>query len=282
MNTVLNIYKPIGLTPVQLIQKLRITYPEYKDQTIGFAGRLDPLAHGVLLLMIGEETKNRDQYLGLSKTYEFEVLFGVETDTYDALGLLKSRHPRADGDPAIEDSRFLGNDKLEKQIRKFIKNKTGIHSQSYPPYSSKPVDGKPLFQWARENKLSEIIIPEHVIEIYSFNFLNIKNVSCDEIKNRIIKNINSVDGDFRQIEILKRWSKFFSSSSEKNESRSISSPQGRTIKFKIAKFRIYCSSGTYVRSLAHELGIQIETGAIAFDILRTKVGKYEIEDSLRI
>ena len=65
MGSVLSIYKPIGVTPNQIIEKLREAQPEYQDIKIGFAGRLDPLAHGLLLLMTGDETKDRDKYLGL-------------------------------------------------------------------------------------------------------------------------------------------------------------------------------------------------------------------------
>src|SRR3712207_2873397 len=91
MNKILNIYKPVGFTPLEMITALLKEFPEYKDKKIGYAGRLDPLAHGVLLLMIGDATKQRKDYLGLDKMYEFEVLFGVETDTYDLLGFVKER-----------------------------------------------------------------------------------------------------------------------------------------------------------------------------------------------
>ena len=59
MKKLLNIYKPIGLTPFLTIQLVRNQFQEYKNEKIGFAGRLDPLAHGVLLLMIGEATKKK-------------------------------------------------------------------------------------------------------------------------------------------------------------------------------------------------------------------------------
>ena len=57
MKKILSVYKPLYLTPYQLIQQLKKNYPEYANEKIGYAGRLDPLAHGVLLLMIGEENK---------------------------------------------------------------------------------------------------------------------------------------------------------------------------------------------------------------------------------
>ncbi len=256
MKKIINVYKPIGLTPLQLITKLRSIYPEYKDIKIGFAGRLDPLAHGVMLLMLGEETKKRDKYLGLPKEYEFEVLLGISTDTYDALGILQNLIYKP----------IPG--KLEELISNFIKSKIGKQNQLYPPYSSKEVNGKPLFQWARKNKLGEIKIPEREIDIFDFELLDISAVPTDEIHKRIIGNINSVDGDFRQDEILKNWNELF----KLNKSE----------KLTLVKFKINCSSGTYVRSLANELGQTVGTGAIALSIFRTKVGKHSITNSMKL
>lgn len=256
MNQILNIYKPVGLTPLQLIQELRKKRTEYKDAKIGFAGRLDPLAHGVMLLMIGEETKNRNKYLNLDKEYEFEVLFGVSTDTYDVLGILENKN--------LKD---VPQD-LKEKIIKFIKSRLGKQKQTYPPYSSKEVNGKPLYQYAREGKLSEIKIPEKEIEIYSFDLLNITEVPIEKIKEKIFENINSVDGDFRQQEIIEKWKKFFNLNKNKS--------------FTIAKFKINCSSGTYVRSLANELGKELGSSAIALSILRTKVGNFLLTDSIRL
>lgn len=256
MNKIINVYKPIGLTPLQLIIKLRSSNLECKEIKIGFAGRLDPLAHGVMLLMVGEETKNRNKYLGLPKEYTFEVLFGVSTDTYDALGILK-------------DSNFkpvAGS--LEEKINIFVKTKLGKQTQPYPPFSSKEVDGKPLFQWARENKLSEINIPKREIEIYNFELLNISEIPANEIHERIISKINSVEGDFRQAEILKKWNESF----KKNKLNKLS----------VAELKINCSSGTYVRSLADELGKIIGAGAIALSILRTSVGEHTLKNSMQL
>ena len=256
MSKILNVYKTIGWTPLQLIIKLRNERSEFSNLKIGFAGRLDPLAHGVMLLMLGDETKNRNKYLNLDKEYEFEVLFGAATDTFDSLGFLISKTFK----PVPTD--------LEKQIKQFIKTKTGKQTQSYPPYSSKEVGGKPLYLWTRENKLSKIKIPEREIEIYKFELLKLNQIPADEIRKRIIENIKRVDGDFRQLETLEKWDKFFNANNTKT--------------LTVAKFRIKCSSGTYVRSLANELGKTLNSAAIAIDILRTKVGEHDLKDSMRL
>ncbi len=256
MNKILNIYKPIGMTPYQLIQKLRIEREELAQIKIGFAGRLDPLAQGVMLLMIGDATKNRKDYLNLDKEYEFEVTFGVSTDTYDQLGFLKNKLVKK------------LPDNLEEKIEKFVNSKTGKQMQQYPPFSSIEIKGKPLFQWSRENRLSEIQIPSRTIEIYNFELDNVKIIPPSEIQKTLITNVASVDGDFRQMETLEKWSLFF----ESNKIEYLS----------VATFNINCSSGTYVRSLANELGEILGCGAIALSILRTRVGKYSLRDSMRL
>lgn len=263
MRKILNVYKPIGSTPLEIIKKVKNIYPELSDEKIGYAGRLDPMARGVLLLMIGEETKNRDQYLGLEKEYEFEVLFGVSTDTYDTLGI--SNHL------TIQPSNnFLYNKiRLVKKIKQFTKSKIGKHTQLYPPYSSIEVNGKPLFEWARESKLDQIQIPKRMIEIYEFDLIKISHIPIPKIKTQILMNIKKVNGDFRQKEILKNWEKFFSNNLTFKQSDNLT----------VAAFKIHCSSGTYVRSLAHEMGEMLGTGAIALDIKRTRVGKYKLAQS---
>ena len=255
----LSVYKPKGLTPLQTINRLREKLPEYKNTIIGFAGRLDPLAHGVLLLMIGEETtKDRDKFLNLPKQYEFEAVFGVSTDTYDVLGLLNNQAMK----------QWNNQQNLKTEIEDFIKSKLGKQSQIYPPYSSKPVNGKPLYLWARENKLAEITIPEREIEIFSFELLAISQISASKLYENISKQINSVEGDFRQKEIQKSWEDFFARNTIET--------------FTTARFVINCSSGTYVRSLVNEMGLTLDTGAIALEIVRTKVGNYSLNKSIRI
>ncbi len=255
MNKLLNVYKPIGNTPLQIVNHLKEHFPEYKNEKIGYAGRLDPLAHGVLLLMIGDAAKEKDIYLNLSKEYEFEALFGVETDTYDILGYLKE----------LKIKPLASNVNLFVNI--FVSRLVGKQKQLYPPYSSKTVLGKPLFWWARNNKLSEIQLPQREIEIYDFTLISFDKISKQQLQTTIHNNISSVTGDFRQKKIQKRWDKFFKETQQSS--------------FVTAKFTLKCSSGTYVRGLVDLLGKELGCGAIAIDILRTKVGEYSISNSLK-
>ena|SRR5258708_5817449 len=256
MHNILIIDKPIGFTPLETIQKIKKQYPHLANMKISYAGRLDPLAHGVLLLLVGEEVKKRTTYLSLAKTYEFEAVFGIQTDTYDLLGYVKDTKIK-------QESR---NVKLF--VNTFVNKHLGKQLQSYPPYSSKPVQGKPLFLWARNNKLSEIDIPKHEIEIFTFSCVNIGEITLRQLRDSIEKNISSVKGDFRQKEIIVRWKALFF---ENDKER----------KLQTAKFHITCSSGTYIRELVHKLGKELCSGAVAIDILRTAVGEYTLQTTIK-
>src|SRR4029077_12126698 len=135
---------PWGQTPLQTVKKLQKQNQKYQNIKIGYAGRLDPMADGLLLLLLGRENKKRKKYEDLAKQYEFTVLFGVATDSYDLLGKL---------------TKVCKTTINETRIRQATKQFVGTYNQPYPPYSSKTVNGKPLYFYARENRLSEIIIP---------------------------------------------------------------------------------------------------------------------------
>ena len=89
MKKVLKVWKNTGQTPLDTIDQLRIDNPEYKDEKITYAGRLDPLAEGEMILLVGEEVHNKQDYLDLEKEYEVDILLGVSTDSFDILGLVE-------------------------------------------------------------------------------------------------------------------------------------------------------------------------------------------------
>ena len=84
------IYKPIGQTPLEAIELLRKSDPSLADVRMAYAGRLDPMADGLLVVLVGDECKNRTKYELLDKTYNFTMLLGLSTDTYDILGRITS------------------------------------------------------------------------------------------------------------------------------------------------------------------------------------------------
>jgi len=239
--------KEEGETPLQALQNFRKSHKSYKDIKMTYAGRLDPMASGLLLILAGEETKNKEKYLNLDKEYEFEVLFGFSTDTYDILGKVLSSNILTN----------IGIKDLENKIKKNLKYFTGKYVQKYPIYSSKTVKGKQLFVYAREGR--QVELPEREVVVRKLKFLKLRKISSTRLLKDIEKRIKKVGGDFRQKEILKLWQQKLLRSKEN---------------FSIAEFKIKCSSGTYVRAVANSLGEKIGIPTLAYSIKRKKIGKW--------
>lgn len=81
------LYKKVGQTPLHVLEAYKNEHPELANVPMAYAGRLDPMAEGKLLVLQGDECKVQEKYHSLDKEYEFEVLFGVSSDTADVLGL---------------------------------------------------------------------------------------------------------------------------------------------------------------------------------------------------
>lgn len=242
LQTIASIYKNEGETPLECLERFRFEHPEYKDAVLSYAGRLDPMAEGLLLILVNEENKNREKYLGLDKVYDIEVLFGIKTDTGDILGKV------------VKDDNF-GMPKVlnEEVLESFI----GLFTQKYPHYSSKTVQGKPLFQWAREGRLDEIEIPERTSTIYSIDSLGEREIAADDLLDEVLFRIGKVKGDFRQEEIMDSWKKTLSESD---------------VSFPVLSLRVSCSSGAYMRTLAEGMASKLGVPGLAWRIKRVKIG----------
>lgn len=248
MKKVIILNKKEGETPLEALEKFRAKNKRYKDVPMTYAGRLDPMASGILLVLIGEECKKKDKYLMLDKEYEFQILFGFATDTYDILG-------------KVVHSNILTNIRMiemDEKIRKSLKYFKGKFTQNYPPYSSKTVKGKPLFKYARENQ--DVEVPTREVHVASLKLEKVNTINKEKLLQNIKTRVKKVKGDFRQKEILKIWQKNLAG---KNKD-----------KFLLASFKIKCGSGTYVRSIANSQGERIGVPTLAFSIKRTKIGKW--------
>lgn len=250
---VLNLYKNLGETPRERLERLRIQRPEYAHEVLSYAGRLDPMAEGVLLCLVGPTNKRREQYLEMTKEYTLDVLFGFSTDTYDILGRVMD----------VGDASTVKRNAVQKGLSEF----RGTFAQEYPPFSSKTVEGKSLIEWARGGALSTLVLPRRVVVIYDITLLGMYKVDEHTLLNYIEESVEKVEGDFRQDEIMRLWKQRLT--------------QEGSREFPCATIHISCSSGTYARSIAHGLGKDLGTPALALHILRTKVGEYALDRSLK-
>jgi len=246
------IYKPIGFTPLQAIKKFKQKYKIYKKCSISHAGKLDPLAEGILLLIINPDRFILKKLMKLDKEYKAEILIGFSTDSFDIQGIAKK-----------ENEIILEEEKLKEIIDSF----KGKYEQTIPVFSGKKINGRPLYYYARKNILDKIKIPKKEVKIKEIELINIKKISSEEILKEIIKKIKLLEGDFRQKEIIKNWKKILN---EKKED------------YYLITVIIKCSSGTYIRSIANDIGKKLNSGAILYNLIRTRLGKYSLKDCKKI
>ncbi|KAL2011527.1 hypothetical protein VTN00DRAFT_4245 [Thermoascus crustaceus] len=124
---------------------------------IGHGGTLDPLATGVLIAGVGKGTKHLSDFLACTKTYETVVLFGAETDTYDRLGKVVRRAPYE----------HVTREAVEKALDQF----RGQIMQRPPIFSALRVQGKKLYEYAREGKEPPIEIKARPVEVTNLEIL---------------------------------------------------------------------------------------------------------------
>ncbi len=257
MKKYLTIEKELGETPLEALDRLRQQEALAESVPLAYAGRLDPMASGKLLVLVGDECKRQSRYHSLDKEYEFEVLLGIESDTGDILGLTETS-----GSPSM--------DIHEVDIQKVISSLRGTISFPYPTFSSKTVRGKPLFLWTLEKRLDEIEIPIATTTLYSLTYQGSFSVSKQELFKTVEERIGKITPvtaeskalgeDFRRIPILDKWKK-----------NTEETPQPS---FQVLRFKTTCSSGTYIRSLAPHIAKLLGATGLAYRIHRTKIGHY--------
>ena len=233
---VFRLNKKSGETLAIFVERFRKEYDVAQDVSVTYAGRLDPMAEGEMIVLVGEDCKRKEEFLGLDKTYEFEVFFGLSTDTFDMLGIITD---------------YKSYTPTKEEIFEKIEVIKNIKEFTYPPYSSKPVDGVPLFSHARAGTLPEVL-PKMEGEIKSLVLKGLREATFAEAIKQKIEIIKMIEGDFRQEEILSGWEKFVSRHGKE--------------KCLIGEFEASVTSGVYIRTLATMFG------GVAYGIKRVRVG----------
>jgi tRNA pseudouridine55 synthase len=246
---VMPMHKPLGLSS----HRMAMALSERFKTVVTHTGNLDPMAEGVMVFLVGEEAlKNQVRLQESDKEYEFEILFGFATDTQDLLGMVENEK-----DYKIKD---ITDDILRDKLSKWI----GDRELPRPGYSYKVVKGKPLYWWARRGRLDEVRIPTVSVSIRRAELIGLRTVTMKRLAADIKRKIALVNGDFRQEAILKKWDETLSGHPNR--------------RLAVARVRIDCSKGTYVRSLAHLLGESLGIPSLASSILRTRSGEFRLAD----
>lgn len=203
----LNVYKPKGITSHDVVSALRrIT----KVKQIGHTGTLDPFAEGVLPICIGKATR-LIEYLDDDKAYTGTIQLGSSTTTYDLEG----------EEVNFSDKKVTFNE-IEAALDKF----RGEIEQLPPIYSAIKVNGKKLYEYAREGK-------EVKIEPRRVNISKLEILEYDETNRRLTLHIE-------------------------------------------------CSKGTYIRSIAHDLGTELTTFGHLVKLVRVKAGMFEVNNAVSL
>lgn len=203
---VLLIDKPSGLTSHDVVDRVR---HKLRMKRVGHAGTLDPMATGLVIILIGRATKVSQYLMSLDKTYEGTIRLGQATNTHDADGEIVEERPVPE----------LDEEKVQALLKEFV----GDQYQTPPMFSAKKREGVPLYKLARKGQVVE----------REPRFIRVSSFELDEWRGP-----NEID------------------------------------------FTVSCSKGTYVRTLAHDIGEKLACGAHLTALRRTDIERFKIEDSL--
>ena len=193
--------KPSGPTSHDVVAQIRRRFHIPK---VGHGGTLDPMATGLLVILLGKGTKISDRVMGHDKTYEATLRLGIETDSQDADGQVVAEKDAA----AI----------TAAQVAEQMQARLGDQMQLPPMVSAIKIKGVPLYKLARKGETVER--PPKLVHVYRFELLA-----------------------FRPPDV---------------------------------RFVVECTKGTYVRTLAHDVGQSLGVGAHLVQLRRTKIGQLDV------
>ena len=203
--------KPTGMTSFGVVARVRRKRSERagKKIKVGHTGTLDPFATGLMILVIGKETKNAETYSKLDKVYEATIRLGQTSTT---------------GDPEGEITKVSDLRPTEAEVAEALTKFKGEIQQTPPAFSAIKIDGQRAYKLARAGEVVEMpvrTVTIHSLELISYNYPELR-------------------------------------------------------------IKAHVSSGTYIRTLAEDIGKVLEVGAYCTQLRRTKIGDWEIKDAKKL
>ena len=204
LSGMLLIRKPRGMTSHDVVEVIR---RKLGTRRVGHTGTLDPMAEGLLILLVGSATKSQQAFQGHDKAYEATLQLGAQTDTGDATGRVIRTAPV----PPLD----------RRRVEDLLASFQGSMSQTPPAYSAVKVQGHPAYWWARRHQPVEL-------SARTVRVLGMELLEC--AAERIT-------------------------------------------------FRVRCSAGTYVRTLAESIAESLGTVGHLASLTRTSVGQWRLEEA---
>lgn len=214
--------KPSGWTSHDVVAKIRSVTGIKK---VGHAGTLDPLATGLLIVLVGRKfTRLQDSFMKQDKVYFCQAQLGIETDSYDIDGEVVGQLAWKELQQKFGDEKIV-TEVISQVIPSFI----GRVAQTVPPFSAVKIGGKKLYEKARKGKINQNELPVRMVTITRIDVLK---VIVDARRHQILVN-----------------------------------------------FEIACGSGTYIRSLVHDIGQKLGMGATVKQLRRLQIGQFNVEQA---
>lgn len=243
-------YKSKGETCGMFLQRCKRELSIPETIKIAFSGRLDPMAHGTMLLLTEDDSKNIKSFHNMNKTYEFEFVIGFSTDTTDILGLFNNY--------------TYNNDiSIELIIDYILSYQNKTFQQKYHNYSSYTVQtecGKKPLWWIAKHMPSKLPHVTKQVTIYSVNDVSFSQMNTVQLQHDILERIHTfkqnLDNDtFRTEEIINQWTKL--DLTEDNLS--------------VIKCKLSVSSGFYIRQFVQDISDKFGVKMMVINIHRIDV-----------
>tara|TARA_B100001094_G_C17975661_1_gene692641 strand:- start:40 stop:780 length:741 start_codon:yes stop_codon:yes gene_type:complete len=241
------IYKNVGETTGDLSNRIKKTYNCTK---VAICGKLDPMARGITKYLVDGDTKLMQNYLNNVKTYEFNLVLGLKTDTDDIMGIVSE----------LDDTRYDFN-----SINAILQSMMTETKQHFHPFSAIKCrignERKSLHQWTLEGKCDHKSLPEKQVTVYNMDIgypveINIKDYILS-IKNRLSLVNDTNCKVFRINDIINSWNNILYNTDNQKKIVTI-------------KLKMQVSSGYYIRMISYYLYYRYKINSHIFDIHRTE------------
>lgn len=257
---IIELWKDYGITSNEFARRYKLNF---NLDSVCYAGRLDPMARGKMIVLTNEDTKNVNKYLYHDKLYNFDMIIGIDTKSHDCLSKINQ----------IKEITFK-KEELILKLQEFIKSYT---VQEYPIVSNYTIKHdnikKPLWWFYANGYIAEssrsssekykiIKLPTKNVTIFDYKINNIQAIQLNKLIELFVDRIKLIDNEKTQNElrtqdIIEQWDKL------RNNSQNL---QLITINMELT-----VSSGFYIRQFCNDFGKFISNCAIAFDITRLKI-----------
>ncbi len=279
--------KPLTWTSFNLVKVVRNNLSRrlgIKKLKVGHAGTLDPMASGVMIICTGKATKQIDQLQAGTKEYIATLRLGCTTPSFDAEHPIDQTYPTS----------HITRERVMEALSRF----KGSIWQVPPVYSACKVEGRRAFDYVRQGEEVELKAKELVIDEIELLDLHLpeqgilstlapevalmarEGVDIKDFSRRkqrvedlgIIPRKQAEDGEAQNPE----------TDSPQPASKAVADAEVNPDTLSYMTIRVVCSKGTYIRALARDIGEALQSGAYLIGLRRTRVGKYHVDECLKI